>query len=282
MDSFESEFNVIHQLLKNEETYAKLIIGYDQFMHYYKYYLEYCSTYNDNDHNGDYYFVNMVINALQNNTYVNEIYMKNTFCDMTNIIARSEFIKKLTGMRNWKSIYICGESENVLDALLDRQNPNLMKLKLSNIHLKFQKFIQNTPFLEEFEFDLYTTPQKNYPAIIQGICESNIKTLIINNIFFPSESFESLINFEPKFINDIIKCKIRNLHLRNSSHTNKFDLMDNYTILNFMVNEIQPDYAQEILYRNRNYALTVLLCMNRKIIPRCIFKNCILKHLFII
>ena len=61
-----------------------------------------------------------------------------------------------------------------------------------------------------------------------------------------------------------------------------FNLTNNYHILNFTVNKSCPNYAQEIINRNKEYISTILLCMNKKIIPRYVFKNLILKHLFVI
>ena len=84
-----------------------------------------------------------------------------------------------------------------------------------------------------------------------------------------------------KFIDILNGSKVRTLQFVDCFYL-EFDLINNYTILNFTVNDKQPDYAYEILNRNKNYAFTVLLCMNRKIIPRCVFKNLILKHLFIL
>jgi len=287
MDSFESELNIIHQILKNEEKYTKLIFEQKQYDHYVRHCFDYHLKYNDNPNQS---FINILINVLHNNTYVNEIYI--TISNFS--IARTskvigfgdtESIKQIIKMKNWKSIYIYGESDDVLNALLSQQNQKLTKLKLSQIHSNGDKllklfvntnrwFIRQslTPSLKEFELCISSTPESNYSDIITAIRESNIKTLIFFDI--------SCAETDLKFINGLLKLQIRNLYLKNSSRTNEYDLINNYTILNFTENGTLPIYAEKILDRNRNYAFTVLLCMNRKIIPRCVFKSLVLTHLF--
>jgi len=103
-------------------------------------------------------------------------------------------------------------------------------------------------------------------SIIKSIINSNIKTLAINI---------DLHNFY-KFTDNIIQSKIKNIHLNF-----KNEIM-NHCSLNFTVNKSCPNYAQEIINRNKEYISTILLCMNKKIIPRYVFKNLILKHLFVI
>ena len=275
MNSFESEYNIIHQILKNDQTYTKLIYDYAQYYHYEKYESEYQSRYNsDNQYQQ---FANILTGELHNNTYVNELYMTQDNCGCVSRYEKVEFIKKIIKMRNWKSIYVCGQSDSVLDALLAQQNLKLVKLQLSQLFEnvdKFLKIIQSTPSLKEFELCISSTPEMDFCEIIKAILESNIKTLILCDISSRTTDFE--------FINGLFKSNIRNFHLKNSLCTNDFDLINNYTILNFTVNDKQPDYAYKILNRNKNYAFTVLLCMNRKIIPRCVFKNLIVKHLFIL
>jgi len=271
MDSFESELNVIYRILKNDETYTKLIIQKEQFAHYIKYQSEYHSTYNY-DCNPN--FTNILTGELHNNTYVNELYITLKNYGRVSRCEKAEFIKKIIKMRNWKSIYVFGQSDNVLDALLAQQNPKLVKLQLSQLFEnvdKFLKIIQSINSLEELELDLYCI-HSNFSVIAQTICESNIKTLIIKSLFLPTNS---------KFIDILNGSKVRTLQFVDCFYL-EFDLINNYTILNFTVNDKQPDYAYKILNRNKNYAFTVLLCMNRKIIPRCVFKNLILKHLFIL
>ena len=278
MDNFESELNIIHQLLKNDETYTKLIVKKEHYSHYAIYKVKYDSIYGISE--PEQYFP-ILINVLHNNTHVNEIYMdingfsRETDDDITEFTA--EFTKKIIKMKDWKSIYIQGESDSVLDALLTQQNPKLMKLELSQIFFnsdKLLKIFQNTNSLEEFELCISNTPEINFCEIIEIIHESNIKTVIINDI--------TCIISHSKFINSLSKCKMRNLHLKNLRYICEFDLTHNCTLMNFTVNGIQPNYAQETLNRNKNYVFIVLLCMNRKIIPRCVFKNLIVKHLFIL
>jgi len=284
MDNFESELNIIHQLLKNDETYTKLIIEDRHREHFNKYKSEYYITYNCN---GAVTFKNTLIDILDKNTHVNEIYM--TVCNFgfETACENNKFVKKIIKIKSWKSVYMFGESDSVLDALLSQQNPQLIKLKLSQIFTnghKLVKLFQNTnrwfigqsltPSLKIFELNISTTLGDNFTKIIEAIQKSNIKTVIISNIHCELSDFE--------FINNLFNCKIMNLHLNDLRYKCEFNLTHNYTLMNFTVNGIQPNYAQETLNRNKNYVFTVLLCMNRKIIPRCVFKSLILKDLFIV
>jgi len=266
MDNFESEFNIIHKIIENNETYTKLIIMPHHCNHYAAFMTQYCSTYRNND------FEQMLTNALYNNTFINEIYTDVYFS--TNNGWRG--VKQIIHAKIWKSIYIGGYSSMVLDTLLTQQNPNLTKLKLSQICKNgdnLLKVTRNTSTLENFELSLSGSTNEDLPNISQAVYESNIKTLTIHDIC------ETHINL--KFIDNIIKCKTRNLHLKNLYHLIEFDMTNNYNILNFTIDDISPNYIQNILNRNKKYIFTVLLCMNKKIIPRCVFKNLILKSLFI-
>jgi len=265
MDDFESELNVINNLLKNNETYTKFTLKQKHYNHYNTNKSMYRITYNYNN------FKHMIINALQKNTHVNEIYITITIADQNK--WEGYFIDKIIKMKNWKSIFVYGQSAKVLDALLCNQNQKLIKLELSQICSngeKFLKIIQNTPSLEHFELDIACIQDTDLPFVIHAIYESNIQTLILNNIH--------IINSSNKFIDDVLKSKIKNIHLK-YSNTNDFDLTNNYHILNFSINGKCSNYALEILNRNKLYIFTILLCMNRKIIPRCVFKNLILKNL---
>jgi len=265
MDSFESDFNVIHKILKNDEAYTKLIIRKRYSSHYCGYKKIYKKKY------GNIYFVEMLIDALYNNIYVNEIYIADDIDDYDGFAYG--LIRKMIKMRNWKSIYVNTYSASVLDALSSQQNSNLVRLQLSSINLsgdKFLKLVQNSHFLEYFEANLKDSECEHRHKISQAIRESNIKTLIFNNF--------SIQHMDLKFMDNIINSKIRNFHLTSCKFYNEFNLINNYTILNFTVNYICPDYAQNILKRNKQYILTILLCMNRKIIPRCVFKSMILNE----
>jgi len=249
-----------------------LIIEEEHYAHYIKYKSDYYSMCNYNQCNTN--FKNILISALHNNIHVNEI----------RVVTRSfyyggedklENIKKIIKLRNWKSIYMAGESYCVIEALISQQYPNLIKVELSQLFPNCSKFIRNTPSLKHFEFRIYSDDQSiDYIELMQTIHESHIQTLIIDD-----DSYSSKRNFE--FIDSLFESKIKNLHFK-SSYCNQhvFNLTNNYTILNFTENGTLPIYAEKILDRNRNYAFTVLLCMNRKIIPRCVFKNLVLKHLF--
>jgi len=263
MDSFESDFNVIHKILKNDEAYTKLIIRKRYSSHYCGYKKIYKKKY------GNIYFVEMLIDALYNNIYVNEIYIADDIDDYDGFAHG--LIRKMIKMRNWKSIYVNTYSASVLDALSSQQNSNLVRLQLSSINSyrhKFLELMQHVPYLEHLELDLTDSSSKDISNISQAINESNIKTFIINDT-----SGEQIYS---KFIDNIIKSKIRNFHLNMNKSCSEFNLINNYTILNFSVNGICPDYAQKIINRNKHYILTILLCMNRKIIPRCVFKSMIL------
>ena len=247
-----------------------MIIQKEQFAHYIKYQSEYHSTYNY-DCNPN--FTNILTGELHNNTYVNELYITLKNYGRVSRCEKAEFIKKIIKMRNWKSIYVNTYSASVLDALSSQQNSNLVRLQLSSINLsgdKFLKLVQNSHFLEYFEANLKDSECEHRHKISQAIRESNIKTLIFNNF--------SIQHMDLKFMDNIINSKIRNFHLTSCKFYNEFNLINNYTILNFTVNYICPDYAQNILKRNKQYILTILLCMNRKIIPRCVFKSMILNE----
>ena len=267
LDDFESELNVIHQILKNDKEYTKLIIGNEHFNHYGRHEIKYCLTYKHDT------FSEILIDVLSKNVHINEIY---TSADFTNDMCTYVTIKKIIKMKNWKSIFMCGYSCFVLDVLSIQQNPKLIKLTLSQIHLNsdlFLKIVKNTPSLEYFDLDYGYMQTVDLHVIAQGICESNIKTFIVNDICLTNEC---TVNF----INDIIKCKLRNLHLKTTLSLSAFNLQNNYTLLNFTINNKCPVYAQDILKRNEQYIFIILLCMNKKIIPRCVFKNLILSHLF--
>jgi len=262
MDDFESELNIVHKILKNDETFTNLIITTEHQIHYINYKSKYTLIYRNCG------FINILIDSLHNNTYINELCVKKIFSH------KNGFIEKIIKMKNWKSIYINGLSLDVLHVLSTQQNPQLEKLQLSQISMAYNEFlktIKNSPSLVHFKLDICGSTKTDLRGIANTIQRSNVKSFIIKNAFDPYTDID--------FIANIIKCKIINLHLINSRNMIKFDLTNNYTILNFTVNKICPDYTHNILNRNKKYIFTILLCMNKKIIPRCIFKNLILSKI---
>ena len=96
MDSFESDLNVIHKILKNDETYTKLTIGTNHSLHYHKHMEIYKETYGKN------HFAEILYNTLHNNIYVNEIYIT---CNLSTFACGAhKYIEQMIKMRMWKSI----------------------------------------------------------------------------------------------------------------------------------------------------------------------------------
>jgi len=270
MDEFESELNIIHTILKNDETYTKLELNNNHYSHWIKHKKMYMMTYKKTTHCN--ILMSFLVYALCENPHINEIWITVSLDGTINLI------EKIITSRHWKSIFVSGHSLSIIRILSLKNNNSLTKLKLSsilNISDSIDNFMKHSHLLEYFEFNLiHADTIDSQKCIAESIKKSNIKTLVINVDICNSH----------EFIKDIIQGKIRNIHLNfiNEQNLYPFNLTNNHNILNFTVNKICPDHTQEIINKNKCYMFTILLCMNKKIIPRCVFKNLILKHLFMI
>jgi len=152
----------------------------------------------------------------------------------------------------FKSIYIGGCSMEVFEYLSKNTNNNLESLRVS----------EGTDFNMDFGKNI-----GRYKSLINldlTFCSNNKVANILSSDFIIGNKMLRKINVNSEYVNDEGLLDI---------------FKDNYTLINCTINNKCSDKIENIMIRNRKYKITILLCMNRRIIPRCVFKNMILINL---
>ena len=303
---FQSDDNIIKKILDNKSDYTELRIEEKHVNHFYHNKSEYLKLYGQRteslcfqsfeeteslcfqsfeeteslcSRSSD--FILLIMNALVKNQYINGIYVTQ-FCNNS-----IETYIDLLSAKMFTSIYIGGNSQKMLQFLNTNEN-KVEKLKLSSIALdEFKKIPETCKLLKSLDVTL------NIPW------KMNIDGFYFQNKIFPNNIFEiinrtnitELILCIDRCAKEIIEqCNVwvtknkslRSLHVKNIHRMHheifRSNVSNNYILLNFTINGECDEKITNIMNRNKKYMMTILLCMNKKIIPRCVFKSMILIH----
>jgi hypothetical protein len=248
--------------------------------HYEDNYEEYVKIYEGND------FLDIIKYVFPKNEYIDSLYIDYDVGVGWNDIETSLWLS----LRQFKSIYIGGCSEDVVKHLSKNKNDKLEKLKLSSF-FKSERYIAS--IVETYEslkcLDLRFANDRDLQRIITlsySLKKSHIEEFIIN--YIPDFSYHS-------FLLELIDCVGKNKRLKRISlyyDGNEKIIKDviripnvlknNYTLTDFVINgKYNYQDIENTMIRNRKYMMMILLCMNRRIIPRCVFKNMILDAYFV-
>jgi len=266
---FQSDDNIIKKILDNKSDYTELRIENKHKTHFKHNKSEYlklygqrteslCSRSND--------FILLIMNAMTKNEYIDSLYIDHGGTD------------KLLFIKMFRSIYIKSYSLEVLRYLNTHKN-KVEKLQLSSIAFdEFKKIPETCKLLKSLDISS-TYIDNTYLHIIFGIInKTNITELILDIDYRGEKDIETYKMFISTNKN------LKNLHFKrgfDKFHLNNFVvdiIFDNYTLLNVTINGKCYDEVTNIMNRNKKYMMTILLCMNKKIIPRCVFKSMILVH----
>jgi len=281
MDITKNEHNLIKKILDNKSDYTELRITNDNYSHFANNRNEYDELYGSFEETKSLCsqtddLLVLIKNAMTKNEYINQLHMTCGYL----MFGSTKSIYELLSIRMFKAIYIERYSKDVLDYLCVNQISTLEKLGLTSICRNieiFRKVIENCKLLKilNITLELYNT-QEVYDAF-EIINKSNIAELTLNFdlLFIP-------LDFVIKYGNFVSKNKtLRKLHIHYFHENIDFDsflniMMINYNIIDFKIND---RCDEKIKNRNKKYIMTIFLCMNKKIIPRCIFRNLILSHI---
>jgi len=280
MSITDDDHNIIQKILNNESDYIELKILPEHVEHYEDNYEEYVKIYEGND------FLDIIKYVFPKNEYIDSLYIDYDVGVGWNDIETSLWLS----LRQFKSIYIGGCSEDVVKHLSKNKNDKLEKLKLSSF-FKSERYIAS--IVETYEslkcLDLRFANDHDLQRIITlsySLKKSHIEEFIIN--YIPDFSYHS-------FLLELIDCVGKNKRLKRISlyyDGNEKIIKDviripnvlknNYTLTDFVINgKYNYQDIENTMIRNRKYMMMILLCMNRRIIPRCVFKNMILDAYFV-
>jgi len=269
---FQSDDNIIKKILDNKSDYTELRIENKHKTHFKHNKSEYlklygqrteslCSRSND--------FILLIMNALAKNQYINGIYVNHSCINSIDTY-------NLLSVKMFTSIYIHGYSQKVLQFLNTNEN-KVEKLKLSSMAFdvfdEFKKIPETCKLLKSLDITDGRFPNKMFEIINR----TNITELILHIDQRSNEIIEQCNIFVTK------NKSLRSLHIKDiymMHHEMPFAniISNNYTLLNVTINGKCNEKITNIMNRNKKYMMTILLCMNKKIIPRCVFKSMILVH----
>jgi len=264
MKSFYSEQNIIEQILKNDPNYTNLKITNEHINHYYVYDTQYMFIYAQAS------FDIILINALNKNSYISSI------CTCLYPIFEFDENIKLLLQRPFKSINLYKYGRSIIDYLHETQNYNVEKLELCPVSFngdKIAKYIEMNKSLKHLILDDTWWLETNVQLIIKSLKYSTLETLTLKRDIFDVQNW---------IICDIIKTnsKIKQLYICDAYHTNLYDIKDallnNFNIIDFKINNVYHDEFNEILERNKKYQIMLHMCINKRIIPKCVSLNCLL------
>ena len=255
--------NIIQRILDNKSDYTELRIQFDDYVHFINNKNEYLKLYGCSD------LLLLIKNAIVKNKYISGIYIDyfyhshRLFHDLLDL----RMFKSINAI-NREVLQYLNANENIVERLQIcltafgindfSQIPKTCKLlKSLEITCNINKFILN--------------------PIFETINKTNITELklIFNSILCKVEMIEQLNAFVLKNKN------LKTLHINFEYIDDVFldAISNNYTLLNFMMNNKCNEKIKNIMDRNMKYTMTILLCMNRRIIPKCVFKSMILVHI---
>jgi len=266
----DNDNNIIKKILDNKSDYTELRISDEHIMHFRKNESEYLKLYGYND------YISLIASAMTKNEYIDSIYI-----DSINSSPSYKYpMFKLLFAKMFTSIYVSNHSLDVMK-YLNAHEHKVTKLKLSSIgHFSgfFCKILENCKSLESLDIQCDLFDEKSLDKIFETINKTNIIQLIVSFCSYLRNLFEEYNMFISK------NKSLKSLHI-----THKFlcitndklfsNISNNYTLLDVTVNGKCDDQITSITNRNKKYIMTILLCMNKKIIPRCVFKSMILVHI---
>jgi len=252
MDITNDEFNIIQKILNNKSEYTELKITKEHINHFEEFYSEYKKLYDNCNLEGlcdMKLFIEIIKNALIKNDYIDEIYVYRH----KEIVWESKLVSKLLPVKMFRSIFIECHSEEVIKFLSVNKEYKVKKLRCSSIYLlgdDISEFLKENESLESLDLAVHHDFCSELTKILNVLEKTNVKELNICCHNFTKETMRFLKMLE-----------------------------NNYTLINFTINNEYTDEIKNFIGRNKIYMITILLCMNRRIIPRCVFKNLIFKHI---
>jgi len=266
-----SNYDIVKIILDNKSDYTELRINHEHIMHFYKNQSKYIELYGCskeiNFNRSE--FPSLIINAMTKNEYINGIYV-----DLESYGIDASI---LLSAKTFKSICIYGCSREVINYLNTHEN-KVEKLKLSSLNLSydvFEKIPETCKLLNSLDIRCTIFTKKSLNRIFETIHKTNITDLTLSFSCYSNDLFEEFGMFISK------NKTLKSLHVKNdfSNFIDDNIYSNNYTLLNITINNEYIEKITNITNRNKKYMMTILLCMNKKIIPRCVFKTMILAHI---
>jgi len=266
MDVFYDKFNIIEQILKNDPMYTILTITSKNVKHYNNFKKLYHKKYNNKS------YCSIIFDSLTKNDYIDELDIQGIIFDCSlNILKLLQ--------KPYKSIYMFNYGHNVLDCLINTKNSTVEKLKVNPLQCN-GKIISNFITVNKSLKNLALAGQDiehDMSIIMKSLNNSNIETLSLERLSLRSIPTDMIINI-------IDTCtKIKNLYLydRYTNNVSLFfdSLSKNFNIIDFEINNIKCNKINEILERNKKYFMTIFMCVNKRIIPKCVSMNLIIPYI---
>jgi len=276
--NMDSEYNLIQKILDNRSDYIELRITDRQTEHFMNNNNEYLKLY------GNFDYLTLIKNAMTKNEHISELFMISGYSNQC-IFANRYSVNHILSIRMFKSIYIHGYSSDVFDYLIENKNDNLEKLAISSMFsnvVRLRETLENHKLLKSLNLPMaHVSLKQEIDDIFELINKANVTELIL--------SFSSLsmnCNFFEKYEIFVLNNKtLRKLQIKfpdlDEDQYNSFfcAVTKNYTIIDFKINDGQDQTIIYTMNRNKKYIMTILLCMNRRIIPRCVFRDLVLDHI---
>lgn len=260
--------NIIGEILDNKSNYTKLKIKMKHIHHLI------------DDTDGMVRFFDSVRNALLKNEHINELIITRRVgwymdqCEINSILS----------VKNFKSIYIGMCSLNIYDFLNENTNDNLEKLRLSSCSDFYhnREGIFKHKSLKILDLIFFNDQIVN---ILRNVLNIIKQTNVIELILRFSE------NFSKKNKNDMVEYfkiifenkKLRRLNIHDEHFIEyKKEILklfkSNNELIDFTINGEHNEMIN-ITERNKKYLMTIFLCGNKRIVPRCVFRDLILVHI---
>jgi len=297
--------NIIQKILENKNEYVELNMKSLHLEHFLNNMDEYEKVYKTNifwTDNNIKNFTNLIKYAFTQNTHIDSLHISkfvifswmnifdtNKYNKIKSNKISEEFVYDVLSIRKFKSIYIGDLDYFILKYLNENKNDNLQKIQLSMFFgsIEYNNMLEQVIMKSEsirhldLKYNLYSnfeykTDRSYYSKRL------NIEQLTLK---FAISSFVE----DPFFGSKRVKILLKNKYIKRinmySEYFSKYKtkvlkcLKKNYTLVNFLVNDKHDKEIDIIMDRNRKYIMTILLCMNRRKVPRCIFRELILVNL---
>jgi len=257
--------NIIKIILDNESHRKKLKISEDNERHFDCNKNAYLEMYGSDN------LWILINDALAKNQYIEKL-------EFDNVSTPTKMVFAMPSLKKMKSIYIPYHSY----AILKYANTNEHNLEKLNVFLfmneriiEFLKIPHTCKKLKKLTVEFGDTDK------VEGINKVVFDTLNETDITKLHLTLRTDL-----FICDFIKknTTIKYMHIKYSSRLINDDLINsisqNYTLLRFTSSDKYDHRITNIMERNKKYITTIYLCINKKIVPRLLFKNIILKYIF--
>jgi len=227
------------------------------------------------------YARNMLVNTLNNNKHINELmvaYHGDSGTLTHDILEYGGFNSIIMNSYN-DSI-----NATIMQCLNDNHYFNLIKLKLGSVNTSYNRlsvFLKMNHSLETLQISCSWKSHQPITRIISELHKSNIKTLTIN---FTGSKQNKIYSY----INNILKIDtaISRLHIVNDASYYRYSLVGNFdmigptliknhNIIEFTIESESHFGMEAYTLTNKNRFLVILMCFNRRIIPKCVSMNLI-------